>query len=268
MSRTNKSDLFRIVNEINASLNQVIEKKYPLPVGSQGSIRDAERQALREEAIQSVKDISSSVNNKIELLTNKLMIITSFNWDLLHNFKFHKHPSKNNNMVAQPLLNGEFIILCSDQDTMSNFIFTEIAAFFSNISGIIDNVALLVRYSFRLEFKKEEIILNDIFDQLGDGPLKVLLSNYTKDKYHFWGMRAVRKACEHKDLTDVFLYGEKAGLGTRDLGPPYVNNNIRNIITGKEEENRIDIYCEFLYEKMASFLKELKVALSNSVPEI
>lgn len=264
MSRTNKHDLFRAVNEIKISLNQIIEKAYPIPQESQGSIRDAEREEVKREAIRLVKDLSSSVNNKIELLTGKLMIMASFNWDTLHNFKYHKDPAKNNNMVSQSLLNGEFVVLCSDQDTMKNFIFTEIAAFFSNISGIIDNVALLIKHSFRLDLKKDDILLNDVYDLLNDCPVKDFLINYTKEKYNFWGMRAVRKACEHKDLTDVFLYGEKAGLVTKDLGLPYINSDIRNVAPGREEENRIDIYCEFLYEKMADFLRGLAVVLSNS----
>ena len=264
MSKASKSDLYRIVNEITLSLNHIIEKKYATLQGSQGSIRDAEREELKKEAIKSVKDLSSSVNNKIELLTCKLMTITSFNWDILHNFKYHQDPSKNNNMVAQSLLDGAFVVLCSEQDTMKHFIFTEIAAFFSNISGIIDNVALLIKYSFRLDFKKDDILLNDVYDLLDDCSVKDFLINYTKEKYNFWGMRTVRKACEHKDLTDVFFYGEKAGLVTRDLGLPYINSDIRNVDPEREEENRIDIYCEFLYEKMADFLRGLAVALSNS----
>lgn len=243
-------------------LNQVIDEKYASSSESQESIRGVEREELKKEAVSSVKDLCSSVINKIELLNYKLLAIKSFDWDKLHNFKYHQNPTIHNNRVAQELRDGTFVILCSDKEIMEQFIFTEITSFFSNVSGIIDNVALLIRYSFRLDIKNNMILLNDVYERLSDGSLKDFLKNYTKDKYNFWGMRDIRTACEHKVLTSVFLYSEKAGLGTKDLGVPYINNDIRK--PDLPEENRVDIYCGFLYEKICDFLKGLMVALSNT----
>lgn len=260
MSKVDNKDLFQTLIEIRQLLFRIIDTKYVSAKKKQGSIGEAQREEFKKEAKITVEDLCSSIIYKIELLASKLLTIKSFDWDKFHNFQSCRDP-KDDNRVCQQLHGGAFVVSCKDKETMEHFIFTEITTFISNIGGVIDNVALLIERAFILDIKGI-VLLDKIYDQLSDGPLRDFLKKYTKEKYNFWGMRYIRTACEHQDLTKVFQYGEKAGLGKRDLKIPYINDDIRKLDT--PEENRIDLYCEFLHEKTCDFIQEFAIALSKS----
>lgn len=260
MSKTSNSDLFIILTEIKQLLYRVIDAKFISSGSGLGTIIDVQKEELKKEAKKTVENLSCSAIYKVELLAYKLLTIKSFDWSKFHNFKYHQGLSKDKK-VCQELHGGLFLVSSSDKETMEHFIFTEITAFFSSISGVIDNVALLIKQAFLLNIEGM-VLLNEVYKRTDSGPLKDFLKIYTGDNYHFWGMRYVRTACEHQDLTKVFPYSKRAGLGTRDLGVPYINEDIRK--PDAPEDNRIDIYCEFLHDKMCDFLKGLMVALSNT----
>lgn len=261
MSKISNSDLHKIIKEIKPLLCRAIEANYSSPEAAQGSIGSAQKEELKKEVVEIVGALTYSVSYKIELLAYKLLTIKTFDWDKYHYFKVHQDSSKDRK-VCQELHGGLFLVSCGDKETMEQFIFTEITSFFSNIGGIIDNTALLIRHSFLLDIKGM-VLLDKVYDHLKEGALKDFLQEYTKDKYSFWGMRDVRTACEHHDLTRVFPYNKPAGLGARDLGIPYINRDIRK--ADIPESNRVDLYCEFLHEKICEFIQKFAVALSKTI---
>jgi hypothetical protein len=261
MSKISNSGWFKIIRDIKFLLYKVIETQYSFPSTEEGSIRDVQKDVLKKEAEKIVEALTYSIRYKIELLEYKLYTIKTFDWDKYHYFKTHQDDSEDKK-VCQTLHGGSFLVSCSNKETMEHFIYSEITSFISNISGIIDNIALLIKHSFGLDIKGD-VLLNKVYDQLSNGALKDCLQEYTNDRYNFWGMRKVRKACEHQDLSNVFPYRKPAGLGAKDLGMPYISSDIKR--PDLPEDNRVDIYCEFLHEKICDFLQKFAVALSKSV---
>lgn len=260
------TDSLAIIREMRASLLTIYEKKSAF-LTEDGTARNAEQEKVREYEKQAIDAFCESILFKIESLSYKLDAIKSFNWDKYHNFEHHLFDTKktektDNDKVRQELQNGKLIILCKDSKTMEYYIFTEIAAFFSNIASIIDNVGYILKYSFRLEIEKEEIKIYDVHKQIQE-PLKLLLYEHVIKDYTFGGMRDIRTACEHRALTEVFPFSRMRALGDRDLGPPsilgmpYVNDIGTEISKIKKENRRLDTYCEYLHRKLCDFLDQL-----------
>lgn len=257
-----KKDIWDLITGIKLSFISIVEKNYStVNDKSSGSILDPQMVKLKKNALESVNSLCSSIAYKLDLVSHRLQAIKTFDWSILHNFDYHKSQSQEAK-VKQNLYEGKLIISCAEKEIMEDYIFSEISAFFSNISGIIDNISIILRECYRLDVS-ELALFKNVYAKLEKGKLKDFLHKYVVSDYNFGGMRIVRKACEHRDLTQIFPYSKHAGLGSRylDLGKPFVN--CEGIKFDNSEDSKIDAYCDSLFNKVCEFLRGLANVLSE-----
>jgi len=264
MSKMGVLELVQLIDNIKCQALLIANEKYTAAGAVFAS--DVQREKEKRDAGGAIEGLCRSINYKIRVLSYKLKTIKSFDWGLFHNFSLRqeenreKVPSDEKVLVAQKLSEGEIVFACATQDLMEKFIVSEIATFFSNISGVIDNLSLIIDKAFVLRLG-EGALLWRVAKELEEGALKKRLEYYAGENYSFWKMRDVRNCIEHRALNQVLIYPTQPSFADKNVGSLYVSDRIVNL---ENVDLRIDLYCEFIHSKLCDFLKEISDSISST----
>lgn len=246
-------DLIRRCEDVFISF---IDKYYIVPKGANASIIEAEKTTAKAE----IGNLCRAIEHRIELLLYIKDIITDFNWEKYHRFYSNKEEAKEasgEEMVSQILQKGKIVVNFKHKESMENFVFINLMSFFSILTGIIDNLALVLKLSFNLKIPKEKIItIVRVQGEMPEGELKDKLHKHVIADKDFAGVLNIRKYCEHMDHSQIFPWSDTSrseAVGSRVSSEPIVRKDLVNI---KEPGKRqIGNYCEFAYNKLYNFLK-------------
>jgi len=220
------------------------------------SILEEEKNNAKDE----IRNLCRAIEHRIELLLYIKDIIKDFDWNIYHRFEHYKEESKNmlgEEAVTQKLQNGKMVMQFKHKESMENFAFINLMNFFSGFASIVDNIALILKHSFNLKIPLDRTInIFRVQKELPDNALKKhLYDNIIADKT-FIGILAVRKNCEHRDHTQVFIWSDvqrSEGIGSRVSSIPLIRKDLADIEESAKRE--IANYCEIAYGKLYNFLK-------------
>lgn len=222
---------------------------------------DASRlEAEKDDAKDKIRNLCRAVEHRIELLLYVKDMINDFDWSKYHRFEYHREESKKTSgegVVCQVLQDGKILIKFKHKESMENFVFINLVTFFSGIVSIVDNIALILRYSFNLKIPPDRLTnIWRVQKELPESSLKKHLhDNIIADKI-FTGVLAVRKDCEHRDHSQVFIWSDSIrseGIGSRVSNIPLIRRDLVDIDETARRE--ISNYCEMAYSKLYNFLK-------------
>lgn len=271
MSNIYQSPIHGKFSGIKGTLRDVIERVYSCPDQDKGTMEQARLMEAKQEAIDTIADFCSAIEQKMELLNYKLQLIKTFDWEKDVNFEKYKSGS-NDQSVEQILQDGKLKVKFFYKETMLNFIYTEISTFFSTINSIIDNIAEILYYTFNLEFNHMRTIQN-VATKLESGNLKSFIQQRFCDDLGFCGMRDIRTVFEHKNHIDAVhieritrsnLFGgnEKEVIIAR-VNVSLIRVGLPPELNTLPDGDKIDNYCDFLYKKITEALIELIAEVSG-----
>lgn len=228
----------------------------------------AEEKATKSNAKDSIRNLCEAIKQRIGLLLYAKDIISDFDWDRYHHFEAYKEES-NEKVVHQELQKREIIIGFKYQRDMDNFIFTNLFTFFSTLTAIVDNLAIILKSSFNLNMEGKTTTIVRVQKKMPDCRLKDELYKGIISNKDFTGILNVRNACEHRDYTQVFLFSDtprREAIGSEPSGIPLIREDLL-VNTEGPIERQVNNYCEFAYAKLYSFLK-LFLTIVMTSPEM
>jgi len=248
---------------VNVVLNLIIERVYIFAEEDKGTMEAGKALAGKKIAVEKIKELSSSIEHKLELLNYELQIIRTFDWMKVEEFKQRADVLKKKGETFE-LQEGKLHFKFFYEEAIVNFIHTEISAFFSTATSIIDNIAEIIYYAFRIDLNGNKVIQR-VTERLEEGDLKRFLDSTFCSNHSFYGMRDIRNAYAHKDHKGVVKIDR---IITRDL----IGDNGKEVIVARVDSSlieggippelasipngdRIDNYCIFLYKKIIEALE-------------
>ena len=256
------SDIYYV--DIQDSINKCedifvakVDKYYSVTEGGTSiSSLEAERNRAKDE----IRNLCRATEHRIELLLYIKEMIKDFDWSKYHRFEYYKEESKRTlgeELVCQELQDGKMFIKFKHKESMENFVFINLMTFFSGITSIVDNIALILKYAFNLEIPQDrDATIYRVQQKLPEDTLKKHLHDYVIADKTFAGVLAVRRNCEHRDHSQVFIWTDTQrteGIGSRVSSVPLIRKDLVDVeeITKREIPN----YCEIAYTKLYNFLK-------------
>ncbi len=264
-------DIHADLKGLSLRFESIVGDCYLCPENQKGTPIQAKLLTEQQEATEKIETLCASIEHKIELLNYKLQIIQTFNWGNYYNFQGVSEET-GDSRVLQKLQDGKIIISFSHQEAMGSYILTEISAFFSILSSVIDNIAEIMDAAFKLNVRGI-ITIKKVAPLVTVETLKtILVGNFCEDNHSFYGMREIRKVFEHKDHRHVIIV-EPMGAMSLVGQPPKETFSCRvdvekldQSFTAKMDDHIQDRqlvpYCNFLYSKIKDALKQMVASLS------
>lgn len=259
-------DIQDLIKKCQPVFLSLIDKYYIPEEGVNASIVEAEKNRAKDD----IRHLCCAIEHRIELLLYIKDAVKSFDWSKYHRFDFYREESKrvfSEEMVGQRLQDGKIIVKFKHKEGMENFVFINLMSFFSNLTGIIDNLALALKLTFNLKIPRDRIItIVRVQREMPDGILKDRLYKHIIADKDFAGILNIRKCCEHVDHSQIFPWSDTArseAVGSRVSSIPIVRKDLVNI--EESSKRQIDNYCEFAYNKLYNFLKSfLTLVITNT----
>lgn len=271
MSNIYQSPIHNKFTGIKEILCDIIEKVYSCPDQDKGTMEQAELIKAKQRAMDTIIDFCPAIEQKMELLNYKLQLIRTFDWEKKVNFEEYKKKS-DDQAVEQILQDGKLRVKFLHEETMLNFIYTEISTFFSIINGIIDNIAEILYYAFNLGFNHMRTIQNVVI-KLEDGDLKSFIQRRFCDDISFCSMRDIRTIFEHKNHIDAIYVdhnktsnlfgGNEKEVIVAKINVKLIKSRLPPELSNLPDGDKIDNYCRFLFDKITKALEEFIVEVTK-----
>lgn len=265
MDNLYKSTIHNRSQEFRDLILEVANKSYT-PSSTDNLIGNEELNKEKEIVIKSLEDLCVALFQKIEFLNYRLQTIMTFDWNYRENLE-NINPEERLDERPMRLHGDRLQIKFNHKDTIAYFIFFEVSGFMSTLSSIIDLLAELLRFSFRVKVKGMPTIIN-VNENISDKKLRIFIQEKFCTNYSFYGMRHIRTHCEHGDHSKILNV-----IVTQDF--PRRTNRVLAVKINKKlmasdfpleladisESDNLNVYCEFLYKKIVENIEEFFTVL-------
>lgn len=271
MSDSYYCPIHEFANNLEQDLLNIVDEVYRAE--KVDDIGPAVLEQEKTEVIGLIKKYCPALFHKLELLTYKLQIIENFDWQILSDFDEAKKQNEEG-FVLQTLQGGKLKIACLELETMKHFIYSEISGFFSVLSSVIDICAEIISCAFRLNVSGDKRI-EKVVNALDVQPLKSLLENtFCNANKNFYGMRIVRRYCEHKNHLEIINIikiekhefprsGEPKIIISAHIKKELLSGDFPQELANTPDGDTVSSYCTFLYKKINEALKNICVTFQT-----
>jgi hypothetical protein len=221
----------------------------------------------KESIIKELNELCDALFQKIEFLNFHLQTIKTFGWDFRGDLE-----------KPMELHDGNLKIKFNHTDTVDYFIFFAVSGFLSTLSSIIDILAEILRYSFRVNLSGKLPTIKNVNQEISNEGLRVFIQARFCKNYSYYGMRHLRKCCEHKNHLNILRVRrveteefpgriKQISIEAR-INTKLMEEDFPTELSQNSEGEEVDVYCEYLYKKIVEdiegFYTELcKVRLTN-----
>ena len=206
------------------------------------------------DSFEEIINMTMSMKHRIELIQHIFENIQNFKWEKLYNFNFMKDKE---GKLAQEF--SDITIVFHNEKLMGNYLVLFLTYLIALYTGLIDSLALLLKYSFLLEI--ERVSVDSVQKKIGIASLQAKLKDMILEDNDYRILKSIRKELIHFNLSSVIVYYDiksEPGPGTRYSGVPMIH---QDLLKGVDvNKRRVPGYTSFIHKKITQILEDILTA--------